>query len=118
MRTKLLSLACLLLTSCATTYGPVSGITTWGFKDKQIEPGVYQISFAATEATQPGDVDAYWHQRARELCGHDHYKYEMEHSIHHYTDSGYHHLSHDDHGVAYCNVPRPAPISSLPPAGS
>lgn len=106
MRLSILVLTCLLLSSCVTTYGPAGGLTDWGYQDKQTEPGIYQIVFKATEVTNPRDVVAYWHRRAVELCGHDHYWYEMEENVHHYTDSGYHHLYYDVQGVAKCNMPR------------
>lgn len=100
---------CLLLGGCVTSYGPAGGLSNWGYRDKQIEPGVYQISFKATEATNPRDVLAYWQRRAIELCGHDHFWYEAEQNVHYYRDSGYSHHLFDVEGVAKCNVPRQPP---------
>jgi hypothetical protein len=97
---------CLTLAGCATGYGAATGMWNWGYEDRQIEPGVYEISFKATESTKRNDVLAYWQRRAIELCGHDHFWYKNELNIHHYTDSGYAHFMFDLQGVAKCNVPR------------
>ncbi len=76
MKYVYLLIATMLLCSCATGYHPY----TWngGYKDKELEPGSYEIYFVGNGPTSIEDVTKFWHQRANELCpsGYDYTYYD------------------------------------------
>jgi len=58
--------AALLLTACATAYQPFG--PTGGYKERELEPGKYELYFLGNGLTSAQEVERYWHKRAAELC--------------------------------------------------
>lgn len=52
-----------------------------GYKDREIEPGVYEIEAIGNGFTKPEVVLGFWHRRASELCGEDNYLVEVESGV-------------------------------------
>lgn len=74
------SVVALSLLGCATPYQKASllNLSGGGYTDRQLEPGLYEIEFSGTPATPLATVEAYWHQRAKELCGSADYEHEAK----------------------------------------
>lgn len=78
----LLSLLCLVTTACTTTYGPMG--LNGGYKDERVNATTYKLVFEAASMSMGGgvvgyeQVEAFWHRRARELCGSEDYFIDLE----------------------------------------
>ncbi|HZS12349.1 MAG TPA: hypothetical protein VFA38_08865 [Nitrospirales bacterium] len=66
MRLGLLSVLCLALTACATSYHPVD--TQGGYAEKRLSDELYQVSFRANSYTPEDRIAAYLLYRAAEIA--------------------------------------------------
>jgi hypothetical protein len=73
-RNNLFLLSLIAVTSCATSYRP-SGSTSYGYKDKIIQEGIYTVSFHGDENTTKKSVDKMCLLRCAELTLEKGYKY-------------------------------------------
>jgi hypothetical protein len=73
-RNNLLILTFIVLTSCATPYRPC-GSSSYGYKDKIIQEGIYTVSFHGDENTSKKSVDKMCLLRCAELTLEKGYKY-------------------------------------------
>ena len=59
-------LAAVMLTGCATGYGP-KGMSNWGYEEQQIDESSYRVSFHGNSNTPSDKVWNYWMYRCAEL---------------------------------------------------
>ena len=57
----------LLLTACATPYQPDG--YKGGYKDYEVQTGIYYVYYRGNAYTSKADVVNFWHTRAAEICG-------------------------------------------------
>jgi hypothetical protein len=62
-----------LLMGCQTGYRAKSIIDGLGYQDEKVQEGIFHIKYNVNAHTPANKALDFWHQRAEELCGNNHY---------------------------------------------